>query len=61
MQITAQHVHSRNWIKCPRCFGEKLPAGWMCGSCDNSGEVPRHSRAKHTPVDSDYYERQIGA
>jgi hypothetical protein len=49
--LTAQTVHSRNWMKCPRCDGGAVftakdrKQGAICGSCDNRGEVPRTSAA----------------
>ncbi len=45
--ITTQQVHSRNWVKCPRCDGGSLftdrdrKQGAVCTTCDNNGEVPR--------------------
>jgi transcription elongation factor Elf1 len=64
--LTSQHVHSRNWIKCPRCDGGALftakdrKQGAVCTSCGNRGEVQRHPVSK--PVDnSSFYERQAGA
>jgi hypothetical protein len=64
--ITPQHVHSRNWIKCPSCEGGSLftprdrAQGAICNSCDNRGEVPRH-RAVKAGDSSSYYERLAGA
>jgi uncharacterized protein (DUF983 family) len=64
--LTAQHIHSRNWMTCPSCDGGKLftakdrRQGAICASCDNNGEVPRF-RA-HKPADnSAFYERMAGA
>lgn len=63
--ITSQHVHGRNWIKCPMCDGRSLTAaeakvGFQCGSCFGNGEVPRHVR--HVLADnSSFYEQQAGA
>lgn len=64
--ITAQHVHSRNWIKCPSCEGGALftakdrRQGALCVSCDNLGEVPRFRPTIHAD-NSSYYERLAGA
>ena len=64
--LTAQTVHARNWMKCPRCDGGALftakdrKQGAICTSCDNTGEVPRFPVRR--PVDnSSYYERIAGA
>lgn len=66
MIITPQHVHARNWMKCPSCEGGALftardrQQGALCVSCDNRGEVPRNPVRK--PVDnSSFYERLAGA
>jgi uncharacterized protein (DUF983 family) len=65
--LTAQTVHSRNWMKCPRCEGGALftakdrRQGALCTSCGNSGEVSR-CRTDRAPVDnSSHYERLAGA
>jgi len=49
--ITSQHVHDRQWVKCPHCLGWPLTQkqkkdGFLCGSCDNKGEVARHPNRK---------------
>jgi hypothetical protein len=65
MIITSQHVHSRNWMVCPRCDGlplteKQAKAGFQCGTCFNKGEVPRFTAVvKHD--NSSLYEKQVGA
>ena len=65
--LTAQVVHSRNWITCPRCDGgaaftaRDRKQGALCTSCGNAGEVPRFPVAKPAADASSYYERLAGA
>jgi DnaJ-class molecular chaperone len=46
--ITAQQVHDRNWVMCPRCDGGAIftaqdrRAGAQCTYCDGKGEIPRY-------------------
>jgi DnaJ-class molecular chaperone len=48
--LTAEVVHSRNWMKCPRCDGGAVftakdrKQGAQCTYCDGKGEIPRHPR-----------------
>jgi DnaJ-class molecular chaperone len=65
--LTAQQIHARNWMTCPRCDGGKafsakdIKQGATCTYCDGKGEIPRF-RANRVPADSSsMYERQAGA
>jgi hypothetical protein len=64
--LTSQAIHSRNWLKCPRCDGGAIftakdrRQGSMCAYCDNKGEVPRLVDRKAADSSS-FYEQQLGA
>lgn len=65
MIITAQHVHAREWMRCPMCEGRPLTpsqarAGFQCGTCYNKGEIPRRCHVVRAD-NSSFYERQAGA